>query len=216
MRSVSYLFLAILLFLAGCTTRKQQEAVVYVEPPKRGTIVLDAGHGGEDTGARSHGLQEKKLAFATTLQVKKKLEELGYSVILTRASDEYIPLPRRVAIAKGYPGCLFVSIHFNSSHNKQAHGIEIFFYEKDNDWRAHASKRLASCVLDKLIHLTAARSRGVKHGNFHVIRETEVPAILIEAGFITNPQENTLLRDQEYFDRVTSGIARGIHEYFLL
>lgn len=206
---------AFLLLFSGCGKKQatKVEEVVFVESPKKGTIVLDAGHGGKDSGARSQGLQEKKVAHTTTLYVKEKLEGFGYTVVLTRPTDEFLTLSRRASISKGYPGSLFVSIHYNASHNKEASGIEIYYYGKKSDWRTHASKRLAIAVLEGLIAETSAKSRGVRHGNFHVIRENEVPAILIEGGFLTNIEENTLLRDRDYLEKIATGIALGIHNY---
>ncbi len=176
-------------------------------------IVLDAGHGGTDEGAKVNTFMEKKLALTTAMLTKKHLEELGYRVIMTRSRDVYLPLQRRVSIANKTKGSLFVSVHFNSSPSVEAKGIEIFYYDSKEMWRTRASKRLANCILHRLIDRTEAISRGVKQGNFHVIRETEMPAVLVEGGFITNREERGLLRDKEYLDRLAVGIAQGIDKY---
>ncbi len=176
-------------------------------------IVLDAGHGGTDEGAKVNAFMEKKIALTTTLLTKKHLEELGYRVILTRSRDVYLPLPRRVSIANKTKGSLFVSVHFNSSPSAEAQGIEIFYYDSKEMWRTKASKRLANCILFRIIDQTEAISRGIKQGNFHVIRETEMPAVLVEGGFITHRDERGKLRDKAYLDRLAVGIAQGIDKY---
>lgn len=176
-------------------------------------IVLDAGHGGTDEGAKVNTFMEKKLALTTALLTRKHLEELGYRVIMTRSRDVYLPLQRRVSIANKTKGSLFVSVHFNSSPSVEAKGIEIFYFDSKEMWRTRASKRLANCILYRVVDKTEAISRGVKQGNFHVIRETDMPAVLVEGGFITNRDERSKLRDKEYLDRLAVGIAQGIDKY---
>lgn len=176
-------------------------------------IILDAGHGGTDEGANVHSVMEKRITLTTTLMAKKHLDEMGYKVILTRSRDTYLPLNKRVSIANNTQGAMFVSIHYNASPSKSAKGIEIFYCDSKETWRANASKRLASCILFHVIDQTEAESRGVKKGNFHVIRETEMPAVLIEGGFVTNMEERNLLKDREYLDRIAKGIAKGIDKY---
>ncbi len=176
-------------------------------------IIIDPGHGGTDEGAKVNTFMEKKLALATALMVKKNLEELGYRVLMTRSRDVYIPLPRRVSIANKAKGALFVSVHFNSSPSAEAQGIEIFYFDSKELWRTKASKRLASCILYRMIDQTEAVSRGTKQGNFHVIRETDMPAVLVEGGFITNRDERGRLRDKTYLERMALGIAQGIDKY---
>lgn len=176
-------------------------------------IVLDAGHGGSDEGTKVNALMEKRLSLITTLLTKTHLEELGYRVILTRSKDAFVSLSRRVLIANKAQSSLFVSIHFNSAPSVEAKGIEIFYYNAKEIWRARASKRLASCILNRIISQTEAKSRGVKQGNFHVIRETSMPAVLVEGGFLTNKDERIKLRERDYLDRLSIGIAQGIDRY---
>ena len=111
--------------------------------------------------------------------------------------DVFLPLPRRVLVANKTKGSLFVSLHFNSSPNDEARGVEIFYYDSKT-WRSRASKRLANCILYRIVDQTDAVSRGVKQGNFHVIRETDMPAVLVEGGFMTNREERGKLRDKNY------------------
>lgn len=181
------------------------------------TIVLDAGHGGRDRGAKSKlpFCEEKRLCLQTARLVQKYLDQLGYRVVMTRSTDAFLPLSRRVEIAHQAHCEAFVSIHFNASRNPAAKGVEIFFYDSKKDRsRSRSSKRLADFILPRIQRRTSAISRGVKKGNFYVIRETKVPAILVEGGFITHPQERAALKNPTYQEKLARGIADGIDTYF--
>jgi N-acetylmuramoyl-L-alanine amidase len=176
-------------------------------------IILDPGHGGKDQGARVRPLEEKKLTLRTAYLTKKHLEELGYRVILTRARDIFLPLGSRVSLANRRASSLFVSIHYNSAASPSANGIEVYYYGKGLKKRREESKQLATMVLQQMINKTGAKSRGVKQGNFQVIRETTMPGILVEAGFITNAEERGLIATQTYLDKLAKGIALGLDRY---
>lgn len=176
-------------------------------------IVLDAGHGGNDEGAKVHGLVEKKITLRTTLLIKKALETHGYKVHLTRSKDSFVSLQKRVNIANQIDAILFLSIHYNSSKNNTAKGIEIFYNDSSELWRNKASRRLASCVLNQMVQETGASSRGVKKGNFFVIRETQMPSVLIEVGFMTCPEERAVIKKKEYQEKIAQGIAKGVDRY---
>jgi N-acetylmuramoyl-L-alanine amidase len=181
------------------------------------TIVIDAGHGGADRGARGQipYCEEKKICLQTARLIKKYLEQLGYRSVMTRNTDVFIPLSQRVEIANQANSNIFVSVHFNSSRNSTAQGIEVFFCDtKSEKLRASSSKKLADAILSRLVRRTSAQSRGVKKGNFYVIRETQMPAVLVEGGFLTNPQERSLLKTREYQEKIARGIADGIDLYF--
>ncbi len=181
------------------------------------TIVIDAGHGGTDLGARGRNpyCEEKKLALATARLVKKYLAQLGYHVVMTRSTDEFLSLERRVEIANRSNSDLFVSIHYNSSSTPSAKGVEVFFCEsKALPKRAASSCKAAQTVLARVVRRTKSISRGVKKGNFHVIRETRMPAILVEGGFISNPQERSCLKDPFYLEQIARGVAEGVDAYF--
>jgi N-acetylmuramoyl-L-alanine amidase len=192
-----------------------KKAPLAVPKKSKPTIILDPGHGGSDEGAKIKSLFEKRLTLRAALLTKKELEQLGYHVIMTRLRDNYTPLPKRVEIANQRKPSLFVSIHFNSSKQQAAKGIEIFYYQpkQSQTQRALASKQLAAQILNQLVAQTAAESRGVKHGNFHVIRETEMPAVLVEGGFLTNFQERNLIVTTAYLEKLAKGIAKGVDKY---
>jgi N-acetylmuramoyl-L-alanine amidase len=183
----------------------------------RPLIVLDPGHGGFNVGARGKkpSCEEKKLALLTAQLTKKHLEGMGYRVVMTRSHDFFVPLERRVFIANHSRGELFVSIHFNSCPSKEVQGIEIYYTEsQQNKRRSEDSKKLAKEVLGKTVLRTNALSRGVRSANFYVTRETNIPAVLVEGGYITNLSERKLLRSRDHLEKIAAGIAEGIHHYF--
>ncbi len=180
-------------------------------------IVLDPGHGGDDYGTNSNGnpkFYEKYLNLSTTLIVKAFLEQKGYTVRLTRTNDTFIPLDERAEFANRLGAQLFVSIHYNSAPSKDAEGLEVFYYlDKENATRTEESKRLAKCALEQIIHQTGVKSRGVKQANFAVIRKTDMPAILIEGGFLTNEKEMEKIKTSAYQKQLAQGITHGITDY---
>ncbi|NGX27516.1 MAG: hypothetical protein K940chlam6_01453, partial [Chlamydiae bacterium] len=123
------------------------------------------------------------------------------------------PLGTRVSLANRRPSSLFVSIHYNSAASPVAKGIEVYYYAKGSQKRKEKSKQLATSVINQMIRQTNAKSRGVKPGNFQVIRETTMPGILIEAGFITNGEERKQLSTQTYLDKLAKGIALGVDQF---
>ena len=214
-----WLFFFFFCFLTPSVFEARTKQIASVLPSQVSpTIVIDAGHGGTDRGTKSKApfCEEKRVCLQTARLVKKHLDQLGYRVVMTRNTDAFIPLAKRVEIASQASGSIFVSIHYNSAPNPEAHGIEIFFLDSKQDrLRTSSSKRLAESILPGLIHRTNARSRGTKKGNhYYVIRENAIPAIIIEGGFISNPQECSLLKSFEYQDQIARGIADGIDRYF--
>ena len=220
-----YLFLA--LIAPGCSRKVTieeapppipQRTITPLKPFfRKGLIVIDAGHGGQDMGTQSLAepkTQEKHLTLTTTLMLNQYLKKLGYQTLLTRAEDFFVPLDLRSAFANSNKASLFVSVHYNSAPSTQAEGVEVYFYQSDKDkTRSDKSKQLAEKVLNRVIANTHAKSRGVKHGNFAVIRETKMPAILVEGGFVTNDRELRNLRNPEYLKKIAESIAQGINDY---
>lgn len=215
-----WLFLLLLSFLPACGAAKKECASAPIGSSVSlagGTVVvIDSGHGGNDEGAKGHKpyCEEKRLTLQTARLVKKYLTQLGYHVIMTRSADTYVSLDKRVEIANKAGAEIFVSIHFNSSRNPTAKGIEVFFCEGSSHVRNTSSRKLASSVLTHLIRRTQSVSRGIKKGNFYVIRETNMPAILVEGGFISNPEERARLKDPEHVDKIARAVANGVDQYF--
>jgi N-acetylmuramoyl-L-alanine amidase len=188
-----------------------------LKPNIKKIIVIDPGHGGKDLGTHSKKVpryQEKLLTLSVSRILRNYLSKLGYQVVMTRNSDLYVGLQERAEIANTQRCALFVSIHFNSAPNKQAEGVEVFYYNiPQSKERSIASKNLAETVLKRTLEMTEAHSRGVKHGNLAVIRQTQMPAILVEGGFLTHEEEEKKIRSIIYQRKLAWGIAQGIHDY---
>lgn len=224
-----------LLFLSGCSKSIREDRV---NPPTKGAmvsdkdkiamadslqrqpsvlIIIDPGHGGKDEGTKSLDTPvhlEKNLTLTTAQILNTYLQGFGYKTIMTRRDDLFIPLKERADFANQKNAKLFVSVHYNAAENSKAHGIEVYYYQTaDNKERSEKSKALASTVLEHVINNTKAKSRGVKHGNFAVIRETKMPAILVEGGFMTNPEEMQKIKDAAYIKKLAWAIASGIKQY---
>lgn len=191
-------------------------AAVLLKPKSAGLIVIDPGHGGKDFGTHSRKppYQEKYLTLTTAYMLQNYLQQLGFDVVLTRKDDVFVSLDKRTSFANERKTRLFVSLHYNSAPNKQAEGIEIYYFNTSADKeRAKQSKKLAQAINKQIVKQTKAKSRGVKHGDLAVIRETEMPAVLIEGGFLTNEGEMTKLKNAVYLKKLALGIAHGIKDY---
>lgn len=228
-KRIFFLIPCLLILAAGCSRGGvRQELPVMTEPyrvqaptniTRRQTklIVIDPGHGGEDRGAQSLSkpkYQEKFLNLSAALMLRDILNHMGYQTLMTRSDDQFIPLLSRAEFANENDPILFVSVHFNSAPSREAKGVEVYFYSSAHDkQRASLSKKLAELVLNQIIAQTHAKSRGAKHGDFAVIRETNMPAILVEGGFLTNEEEMQNIKDPAYLKKLTLGIAQGIDAF---
>lgn len=183
-------------------------------PLKKTLVVLDPGHGGFALGAHVGKIREKTLALKTAQKVQKLLRKKGYRVVMTRTNDTFIALEKRAKIANRTKCKLFVSIHYNAHHDSSVKGLEVFYYKKGSKWRAKRSKKAAEKVLGRLVKKTHGYSRGIKHGNFHVLRETTMPAILVEGGFITHDKERSELAQDSHLNQIAEAIVSGIEAYF--
>lgn len=185
--------------------------------PKPLLVVIDPGHGGQDLGTTSKynpTFHEKAVNLITAQVLQTYLQQMGFRTLMTRQSDLFIPLKKRSQFANDQNADLYISVHYNSAPVENAHGIEVFYYNsEENKKKAAASKEMAKYVLEEVIKKTGAKSRGVKHGNLAVIRETQMPAILIEGGFFTNQDEFNKIRDPSYVRKIAWGIAQGLSQY---
>ncbi|MFB5675626.1 N-acetylmuramoyl-L-alanine amidase [Paenibacillus terreus] len=171
-------------------------------------VVIDAGHGDGDPGASSKsGKKEKDFNLAMALKVEQVLKQNpDLDVVLTRSDDTFLQLSERVKIAKNLNADVFVSIHANSAGSSTASGTETYYQRS-------SSKDLANTVHKHLVAATQLTNRGVRYGNFHVIRETTMPAILLEVGYLSNSNDAAALFLEDFQNRVAQGIADGIEEY---
>ena len=194
--------------------------VVISEPSIKGKIVVvDAGHGGYDPGAIGiTGLQEKSYNIETALLLQDKLTALGATVILTRDDDSFISLNTRATVANQAYADIFVSIHANSSENPSVYGTSTYYYAPSSDQSLYAQlsqrKELAAQVQDKLAEALGTRDIGILQANFAVLRETQMPSILVETAFLSNSEDEALLKDSEFRDKAAQAIADGIAGYF--
>ena len=176
-------------------------------PLKNKVIVVDAGHGGKDSGAISGKKYEKVPALVMAQMLQKNLEEKGAKVIMTRSDDTFISLQDRVEISNYENADLFVSIHLNSSEKSHINGVETHWYKTN-------SQDLAKYVQTSLMKEVKAVDRGLFKSMFYVINHTTAPAILVETGFISNPQERDELFEEPRQKATANAIADGITEYF--
>ena len=190
-------------------------------------VYLDAGHGGYDPGASYFGISEKSLTLAIQSRVKAKLEAEGYQVMTTRTSDTYVDLTDRSRAANASESDIFVSIHNNASGSSAAQGIETYYYQPyaeypsrinatyhANPTRLSMSDTLANAIQSSLINATGAQNQGVKRQTFAVLRETTAPAVLLELGFLSNPQEAARLSTSAYQETLANAIVAGIKRYY--
>lgn len=168
------------------------------------TVVVDAGHGGGDQGAKScRGLPEKALTLDTARRLAAVLRANGLQVIETRKGDCAVPLPSRTAVSNAAGRAIFVSVHFNWVKRSGPHGIEIYY----NDPR---SIRLAANILKETLGAYHTSNRGIKNRGLYVLRKNHRPAVLCELGFISSPGENRSVQSPEVRQHLAELVAAGI------
>ncbi len=187
--------------------------ITLAKPSIRGkVIVLDPGHGGMDNGATGvTGLKEKDVNLDTALKLRDKLIALGATVIMTREDDTFISLTERSRIANDAQADVFVSIHANANVNPAIKGTSTYFYTLI---QAEQRERLARLVQNNLIPLLGTRDIGILQANFSVLRGTQMPSILVESAFLSNADDEQLLKEDGFRDKVAQGIANGLTQYF--
>jgi N-acetylmuramoyl-L-alanine amidase len=170
------------------------------------TVVVDAGHGGKDSGAyRRYGPPEKMVALDVAQRLEQKLRESQVKTVMTRDSDVFIPLNDRVAIENKQKSAVFVSIHFNDSRKRRARGFETYYH-------SGASFDLASRIQQKLMTIPNSSNGGVHTANFRVLRLANCPAVLVECGYLSNRSEGNQARDSEYRELLADRIAEAVVE----
>jgi len=182
-------------------------------PPEPGRfIAVDAGHGGNDTGAINQqvGINEKTITLAISQKLKKVLEDRGHRVRMTRSEDIFVELTRRAEIANNAGTDIFVSIHGNSADNSSATGIETYHHPDSANGRVLATKVHEAMIAAFPSHT----NRGVKSADFVVLRETQMPACLVETEFISNNQQAQFLANPNNQQKIATAIADGIAAYF--
>ncbi len=194
------------------------------------TIYIDPGHGGVDSGASYGEVYEKNLALSVANKLKENLIQLGYQVLMTRTADYNVDFKtERSQMANQSNADLFISIHFNATGlaSSNATGIETYWYQYDPEYqskinaamhndptRLAESEILANQVQASLISGTGAVNRGVRRETFAVLRETAIPAILVELGFMDNPSDLQKIKQDSYQTKLANALSQGIDNWY--
>lgn len=195
-----------------------------------GVVVIDPGHGGQDSGMIGAGLLEKDLALDVARRIDRILQTKGVPTVMTRGGDNYVSLAGRAAAANREQNAVFVSIHFDEARPAAA-GVETyygarqvsttptlvswlpFFQPAPADQINVESQSLAGVVQEALVSRTHALNRGTRAQQFYVISNVRHPAVLVEGGFLTNHDEAMKLTTEEYREQLADGVAEGVMKY---
>lgn len=167
-------------------------------------MVIDAGHGGHDSGARRGYVLEKHLALDVSRRLERYLERRGLRCTQTRNHDTFLPLSQRSKIANRQRSAVFVSVHFNWAYNSGSTGTETFYYSNSS---------LASAIQTRVARKAGTPNRGTKRARFYVLRHTKIPAALVECGFISNFSDRRRCLDPRYRQKIAEAIGEGILSY---
>ncbi|MFZ7945519.1 SH3 domain-containing protein [Neobacillus sp. 19] len=175
---------------------------------KNKTIVLDPGHGGGDNGTTgANGTLEKNLTLRTARLLYDKLNAAGANVILTRSNDSFIQLPSRVNAAQANNADAFISLHYDSNVDRSIRGMTGYYYHG-------YQKSLADTLYAATIGQTKLKDRGVRIGDYHVIRENSQKGVLMELGYLSNPEEEITLNTSGFQENAASGLYNGLARFF--
>jgi N-acetylmuramoyl-L-alanine amidase len=186
-------------------------------------VVLDPGHGGQDSGTTKAGILEKDLTLDVADRVERLLQAQGLATLLTRSDDTYVSLADRAAVANAQPNCVFISIHFDSAR-PAATGVETYyaihqilglpFLQTASLESVNAeSQSLAAFIQEALVTRTQAVNRGTSPQQFFVIANVRHPAVLVEGGFLTNAGEMNKLGTEDYREEIAAAISDGLIRY---
>lgn len=183
-------------------------------------IAIDPGHGGSDPGAIGpNKLQEKTVTLAVAQRVQDLLEKAGAKVLMTRKTDVDVfgpnasavdELNARTVAANNNKADVFVSIHINAFTNPTVGGTATYYYQKSN-----YDALLADCIQSNLVSTAGLQNRGTYAAGFYVIKRTQMPAVLTELGFISNPDEEKLLSTPQFQQKMAQGIVQGLDSFFI-
>ncbi|WP_052447252.1 N-acetylmuramoyl-L-alanine amidase family protein [Clostridium polynesiense] len=182
-------------------------------------VTLDPGHGGIDSGAHVGELYEKDVTLKIAEYMKMGLIYGGSKIVMTRTDDEVNPDERKrlreiTDIANKSESNIFVSIHLNSFENGEPKGVTTYYYTKGHEEQAKDRERLAKVVQNNLISKDGWKDNSIKTENLQVLRDTKMPSILVEAGYISNPEDRGKLQQDKYLFNIAESINAGIFEYF--
>ena len=170
------------------------------------TVVIDAGHGGQDNGGVWGQVYEKHLALDTAARLEANLKRMGYKTVMLRRGDYFLTLPQRVSMSNIYKNAIFVSIHYNYTWKQDVSGLETYYYSSEG-------QHLAECVQSSLAGHTSTVDRRAKFARFYVIRNSTLPAILVESGFVSNETERNRMKSAAFRESIARSVADGIQRY---
>ncbi|MBE3577503.1 MAG: N-acetylmuramoyl-L-alanine amidase [Limnochordales bacterium] len=185
------------------------------------TIAVDPGHGGPDPGAKRGGLVEKDVVLDIALRLERLLLQAGAEPLLTRRSDDEFTdgerisgnkkkeLSHRAEMANRINAQIFLSVHANAFPESKWHGAQVFYQRGSEEGR-----RLAEAIQAELVRMLPPNRRRALAGDFRVLRETKMPAVIVEVGFLSNPQEAARLADPNYRQRLAEAIFSGLIRYY--
>jgi N-acetylmuramoyl-L-alanine amidase len=193
-------------------------------------VVLDPGHGGQDSGTVKAGLLEKELALDVAHRVERLLQLQSVATVLTRTGDTYVSLADRAAVANAQRNCVFISIHFDDAARPAAAGVETYYaaHQISKTTRVASwlpflrtslesanveSQSLAAFIQEALVSHTQAVNRGTTPQQFFVIANVRHPAVLVEGGFLTNADEMNKLATGDYREQIAAAISDGVMRY---
>jgi N-acetylmuramoyl-L-alanine amidase len=194
-------------------------------------VVLDPGHGGQDSGTMKAGMLEKELALDVAHRVERLLQLQGVATLLTRTGDTYVSLADRAAVANAQGDCVFISIHFDDAARPAETGVETYYaaHQISNSTRVVSwlpflqrtspesanveSQSLAAFIQEALVTHTQAVNRGTTSQQFFVIANVRHPAVLVEGGFLTNADEMNKLATGDYREQIAAAISDGVMRY---
>lgn len=178
-------------------------------------LFLDAGHGGEDSGAVGNGVYEKDIALDLTLRIEQKLQAYrNVDIKLSRNKDIFLSLSERTNIANAWKADCFLSVHLNSVDNKSVRGFESFIYNGPVQKATQAFQNVIHEEIIKKIGKMISADRGKKQANYHVLRESNMPACLVENMFVSNSADVSLLKSNSFLDTLAQGYVTGLEKYF--
>ncbi|MCH1978231.1 N-acetylmuramoyl-L-alanine amidase [Lawsonibacter sp. OA9] len=216
------IMLGCLLLVGVYYLSREGARLVTQELQGRQTVVIDAGHGGDDPGKVGINNElEKDLNLEIAKKVEKLLQESGYQVIMTRTKDEMLcgrgsqnkkaeDLKKRCQIINESSADCAVSIHQNSYSDEAVKGAQVFYFEHSED-----GKQLASMLQNALVDGLDPQNHRKEKGNitYYLLKKTEVPIVIVECGFLSNSEEAGKLKTEAYQDKVAAAVTAGVREY---
>lgn len=167
------------------------------------TVIIDAGHGGHDSGALGRGVREKDVALDTARRLKRELQS-SFNVVMVRDSDRFVDLNRRVSISNRYSSAVLVSIHYNHS-SRRSRGPETYYWRVDSYGLAKRLQREMAAVSP-----SEYGSRGLVRRRLRLTRNTRIPSVLVEIGYLSNYSDARLSRSSSYRQKMAEAMARAI------